>query len=946
MAVGTPAAGGRVAFRRIAATGACYVRTLLRSYAAVLFIPKAATGLLVLVATCFEPTVAVCGLLAAVTGTVAVCWLGYRRELVESGFYGINALLSGLVLGHGRAPSAGLLLMAALVGIVAALLTAVLAESFDRLARLPVLALPFVVTASLFWSVLNGYVGVQTAPPPFRIPDLPFVLPHLVHYALRICGSIVLLPTTSVGLLVLLAIIVHSRLAATMGLMGVVLSAMLGRWIFPHVDPAWLETAGYNAMLTSMAIGAVFFVPSFSSMLWAAIAGGLSVWLTLAVEPAAARIGWPVLAWPFVLVGLVTLRALGLRDPSRGPQTPLLFASPEVNLRYLRTLACRFGLPCPARVILPVRGTWTITQGFDGEHTHQGSLRHALDFEITDAEGFPFRGNGTEVTDYHCFGEPVYAPMAGTVVFSYSEHDDNRPGDQNLAYPYGNMVVIQHGVGLFSVLAHLQRGSVIVRAGQYVTSAEVIARVGASGRSPRPHLHLQMQAQAELGVPTIPFEIAHYAVLRGGVPEYVPAGVPKCGDRLSGDSPFLVPELLVLRVGGEFALRDRRNRVHRIRSELSPLGERSLYDLESADRLCFSALDGVATFTSLRGTPRSPLAVIALAMPRVPPFGGAMQSTESVPVEWILSRWCLTVHDFFRALGLGVKLIGTSYVTRDDVGLSAETRYEIRWLWYRARSMTASLRIEGDQVTSLELDRGTKKLVQMSCAPLGAARRRSDGWRLPRLHLDTFVAALAVPVAAVVAAVSLLLAAAPVRAKAISNPLADTYRFEASGDLSRAIQAATEAVGAHPRQYFPLLRLAYLEFAAKRFRPAAEHYAAAATLAPKTIEPRLGQLQALIAESEYEAALEVADEILDFDRQNYLAHSRRAWALYRLERYSIAVDEYSSIVELYPGDIEMRLGRAYSLFGARRPVEAAIEFREVLKRVPDERRARAALGMP
>jgi len=474
----------------------------------------------------------------------------------------------------------------------------------------------------------------------------------------------------------------------------------------------------------------------------------------------------------------------------------------------------------------------------------------------------------------------------------------------------------------------------------------LIARVGASGRSPRPHLHLQMQAQAELGVPTIAFEVAHYAVLRGSVTEYVPAGVPKRGERLSGDSPFLVPELLPLRVGGEFALRDRRSRVHHIRSEISPVGERSLCDLKSAERLCFSALDGVATFTVLRGTPRSPLAAIALAMPRIPPFGGVMQSTESVPVEWILSRWCLPVHDFCRALGLGVKLVGTSYVTRDDAGLSAETRYEIRWFWYRARSVTASLRIEGDQVTSLELGSGAKKFVQMSCEPLSAAGRGSDGWRLPRFRLDALVAALAVPLAAVVAAVSLLLAAAPVKAKAISNPLADTYRFEASGDLSRAIQAAKEAASAHPRQYFPLLRLAHLEFSAQRFRRAAEHYAAAAALAPKTIEPRLGQLQALIAESEYEAALEVAEELLNLDRQNYLARSRKAWALYRLERYSTAVDEYSSIVEQYPGDIEMRLGRAYSLSGAGQPVEAAIEFREVLKRVPDERRARTALGMP
>jgi Flp pilus assembly protein TadD len=63
-------------------------------------------------------------------------------------------------------------------------------------------------------------------------------------------------------------------------------------------------------------------------------------------------------------------------------------------------------------------------------------------------------------------------------------------------------------------------------------------------------------------------------------------------------------------------------------------------------------------------------------------------------------------------------------------------------------------------------------------------------------------------------------------------------------------------------------------------------------------------------------------------------------------RYKEALAEYTLVLELYPGDIEMRLGRAYSLAGAKRNVEAGIEFREVLKRVPNERRARAALGLP
>jgi tetratricopeptide (TPR) repeat protein len=95
-----------------------------------------------------------------------------------------------------------------------------------------------------------------------------------------------------------------------------------------------------------------------------------------------------------------------------------------------------------------------------------------------------------------------------------------------------------------------------------------------------------------------------------------------------------------------------------------------------------------------------------------------------------------------------------------------------------------------------------------------------------------------------------------------------------------------------------------------------------------------------------ERSIAVADAILQLDPKSYLARSRRAWALYQLSRYPEAVVEYATVVHLYPGDIEMRLGLGYALAGSKRPVEAVIEFREVLKRMPANTRARVALGLP
>src|SRR5258706_824868 len=72
-------------------------------------------------------------------------------------------------------------------------------------------------------------------------------------------------------------------------------------------------------------------------------------------------------------------------------------------------------------------------------------------------------------------GTPIQAPTSGRVVLARE------------LYFTGNTVVIDHGLGLFSLLAHL---SVIdVHAGESVTAGQIVGQVGATGRVTGPHLH-------------------------------------------------------------------------------------------------------------------------------------------------------------------------------------------------------------------------------------------------------------------------------------------------------------------------------------------------------------------------------------------------------------------------------------------------------------------------
>src|SRR5947208_4663184 len=59
-----------------------------------------------------------------------------------------------------------------------------------------------------------------------------------------------------------------------------------------------------------------------------------------------------------------------------------------------------------------------------------------------------------------------------------------------------NLLVIQHRTNVFSVLAHFQRGSVAVKAGDRVQRGQLLGKCGNSGNSSEPHLHYHRQHSA------------------------------------------------------------------------------------------------------------------------------------------------------------------------------------------------------------------------------------------------------------------------------------------------------------------------------------------------------------------------------------------------------------------------------------------------------------------
>jgi murein DD-endopeptidase MepM/ murein hydrolase activator NlpD len=157
---------------------------------------------------------------------------------------------------------------------------------------------------------------------------------------------------------------------------------------------------------------------------------------------------------------------------------------------------------------LPFDGEWyvfwggrSVAQNYHAEHADQ---RFAYDLEVV-RNGSSHRGDGKANADYYCYGLPILAPGDGVIAGVLDGVPDNVPGAMNPKQVAGNYVSIDHGNGEFSMLCHLQPGSLAVSVGQRVKAGQKLGLTGNSGNTSEPHLHYHLQTTATfhkgLGLP-------------------------------------------------------------------------------------------------------------------------------------------------------------------------------------------------------------------------------------------------------------------------------------------------------------------------------------------------------------------------------------------------------------------------------------------------------------
>jgi hypothetical protein len=155
-------------------------------------------------------------------------------------------------------------------------------------------------------------------------------------------------------------------------------------------------------------------------------------------------------------------------------------------------------------LIFPFRGPGAVVQGGfnDGGHRNRSGL-FAID-ALGLTENYAPQVSGEDSNEaYAGWGREILAPGDGVVTYARNDVPENTvldtdPDPKVYTMPdgavvdTGNSLVIDHGNGEFSLVAHMQKGSVRVQAGDRVTRGQVIGLLGNSGNSSGPHVHYQL----------------------------------------------------------------------------------------------------------------------------------------------------------------------------------------------------------------------------------------------------------------------------------------------------------------------------------------------------------------------------------------------------------------------------------------------------------------------
>jgi urea transporter len=254
------------------------------------------------------PRVAIAGVVAVIVATLTAKWLRVDEKALGSGLYGYNGVLVGMALATFLAPTPLLwvyVVLGAAVSVVATLGTANVVKPWGS-----ALTFPFVLVTWVLLLATYGFAGltgaalpagsVVTAFQPYEASPLQVI--DLIQGVFKSISQVFLKASGVAALFLLAGLAVNSLAAAAFALGGAILAVATAHILGAESDMITGGLLGFSPVLTAIALGTVFYQPSWRVAAYTAVATIFTVITQAALNVALMPFAIPALTAPFVFV--------------------------------------------------------------------------------------------------------------------------------------------------------------------------------------------------------------------------------------------------------------------------------------------------------------------------------------------------------------------------------------------------------------------------------------------------------------------------------------------------------------------------------------------------------------------------------------------------------------------------------------------------------------------
>jgi urea transporter len=311
-----------------------------RLYAGVLFSSSRRVGGLIFLATLLTPRAGALGLAAVLSAALSARCAGLVGDVKQLSAYGYSALYLGLGASQTFLHPLPACTLATLGATASVFLGAGIGHWTGRIG-LPALSLPFLIVYSgalaagrvlgADWTVVASTSGL----------DVQWVKP--LALCLHALAGLVWSPEPLAGLLVLVALVLHGRVALLLAALALCAPLALDRVLALDAQHVLLG-ALVNGVLAALGLGCCWFTPSLLSFVRAGLGVFLCTVLTASLADPLGRLGIATLSLPFnlsVFLMLLATRQSPRRSVQAGAQP--LHARASFQLPAVPALAAAVG---------------------------------------------------------------------------------------------------------------------------------------------------------------------------------------------------------------------------------------------------------------------------------------------------------------------------------------------------------------------------------------------------------------------------------------------------------------------------------------------------------------------------------------------------------------------------------------------------------------------------